>query len=221
MDKKEKLIGTLVLIIVCFIFLIVGYIWSKPKAYNSNVMLKDEARDNKENKVLVDNTESIYKNSNKNSDEEYKSIIVEIKGEVKNPNVYKMKSQSRLYELIDKAGGYTNKADKTCINASKKLKDEDCIIIYSKEEMKNNKSKIVPKERLSSPISNEEKEKININTATKEELKSLPGVGEVTAQKIIDYREKNGEFSSIDEITEIDRIGDKTLEKFKDKIDVR
>lgn len=217
MDKKEKLIGTLVLIVACFIFLIVGYIGSKQKAYNSNVTLKEATTENKGNKVLVDNTENTYKNSN----EDYKSIIVEIKGEVKNPNVYKMNSQSRLYELIKKAGGYTNKADKTCINASKKLKDEDCIIIYSKEEMKNNKSKIVPKERLSSPVSNEKEEKININTATKEELKSLPGVGEVTAQKIIDYREKNGEFSSIDEITKIDRIGDKTLEKFKDKIDVR
>ena len=63
--------------------------------------------------------------------------------------------------------------------------------------------------------------KININSATKEELKTIPGIGDVMAQKIIDYREQNGSFSSVEDLKNIDRIGDKTLEKIKDKVDIR
>ena len=62
---------------------------------------------------------------------------------------------------------------------------------------------------------------VNVNTATKEELMTLPGVGDVTAQKIIDYREKNGDFQKIEDLTKVDRIGEKTLAKFKDKIEAR
>jgi competence protein ComEA len=62
---------------------------------------------------------------------------------------------------------------------------------------------------------------VNVNTATKEELMTVPGIGEVTAQKIIDYREKNGDFQKIEDLTKVDRIGEKTLAKFKDKIEAR
>lgn len=208
MDKKEKLIGTIVMIVGCTIFLIIGCVLSKPKSFNSE--------DNKDkNSVIVDNSNKT--DLNKKNEDEFKEIVVEIKGEVKKPDVYRVKFGSRVNDLIKKAGGFTEKADKISVNCSMKLKDEDSIIIYNKDE----KQKInLPNHNIDNS-SKSKKDKININTATKEELISLPGVGEVTSNNIIDYREKNGDFNSIDELTNINRIGTKTLDKFREKIEVK
>ncbi|MCY6371847.1 helix-hairpin-helix domain-containing protein [Clostridium ganghwense] len=220
MDKKEKLIGSIVMVVGCLIFLVVGYFSSKPKAYNSDNVFKKQSIGNKSGEVIVNNSRDSDNNSSKADSNDYKTIIVEIKGQVRKPNVYEMKFGSRVYELIQKAGGYTPNADTYSVNGSMKLNDEDCIVIYSKDEMKNSK---IPNtlNRVHSTAGSQEKGKININIATKEELKTLSGVGDVTAQKIIDYREQNGGFSSINELTKINRIGEKTVAKFKDKIEVR
>lgn len=223
MEKKEKLIGSIIIVIGCTIFLIVGYILSKPnfkEDIENNMSFKSM-----ESKVIVDNTNI---QANENSGEDLKSIIVEIKGEVKKPNVYTLSYGSRIYDLIEMAGGFTDKADTMSVNSSMKLRDEDCVIIYSKEQasnvITNNTNAInntISANISRSSLSKRENEKVNLNTATKEELMTLPGVGEVTAQKIIEYREEKGGFSSIDELKNISRIGDKTIDKFRDKIEVR
>lgn len=224
MDKKEKIIGSIVMMIGCTIFLVVGYILSKPKAFNANESMFVQETSNKNNKdynskksdnVLVD------KNDNKNINKsELKKIIVEIKGEVKKPDVYTMDYGSRVNDLIEKAGGFTEKADKMSLNCSMKLKDEDCIVVLNKDNPRESNVKQNSLHNVAGGTNNNEG-KININTATKEELMKLPGVGEVTAQNIIDYREKSGGFNSVDDITKVNRIGTKTLAKFKDKIEVR
>lgn len=127
---------------------------------------------------------------------------------------------SRVNDLIEKAGGFTEKADKMNINCSMKLKDEDCIVICNRDDSRENNIKQNNIHNVTGSTNNKDS-KININTATKEELMKLPGVGEVTAQNIIDYREKSGGFNSVDEITKVNRIGTKTLDKFKDKIEAR
>lgn len=220
MDKKEKLIGSIVMVIGCLIFLLVGYFSSKPKAYNSDIVFKSQATEKKKDEVIVDNSQNSNIKPTEITSTDYKTIVVEIKGQVKKPNVYVMKFGSRVYELIKKAGGYTANADTSSVNGSMKLKDEDCIIVYSKDEIKNAK---IPNtlNRMNLSTGVEENGKINLNTATKEQLKTLPGIGEVTAQKIIDYREQNGGFSSVEDLKKISRIGEKTIEKFKDKIEVR
>lgn len=219
MDKKEKIIGSIVMMIGCTIFLVVGYILSKPKVFNANESIFVQDTNNKEynskknDNVLVDKND--YKNKN-----ELKKIIVEIKGEVKKPNVYTMDYGSRVNDLIEKAGGLTEKADKMSLNCSMKLKDEDCIVVLNKDNPKENNLKQNNVHNVTGGTNNKEG-KININTATKEELMKLPGVGEVTAENIINYREKSGGFNSVDDITKVNRIGTKTLAKFKDKIEVR
>lgn len=221
MKNKEKFIGSIVMVVGCTIFLIVGYVLSKPKANNSEIALENNFNGSKyQDKVLVDNSkEAGIENSNA---EEYKDIMVEIKGEVKNPDVYAMKTGDRVIDLVKKAGGFTEKAYKLGINLSMKLKDEDCIIVYSKDIIEKNPSAVLNVGvNVSNGGSTKNSETININTATKEELMTLPGIGEVTAEKIIQYREENGEFKSIDELTQVDRIGEKTLNKFKDKIRIR
>lgn len=227
MEKKEKLIGSIVMIIGCTIFLIIGYTLSQPSINNEKDVLAKNNTNIKsmENKVIVDNTNSEVA---MNNIEDLKSIMVEIKGEVKNPNVYTLNYGSRIYDLINKAGGFTEKADTMNINSSMKLNDEDCIIVYSREQVRdmNFSNTTLPSNKINTNLSKSNligslNDKINLNRATKEELMTLPGVGEVTAQKIIDYRQEKGGFSSIDELKNIDRIGDKTIEKFIDKIEVR
>ncbi|WMJ82329.1 ComEA family DNA-binding protein [Clostridium sp. MB40-C1] len=216
MEKKEKLIGSIVMIVMCLIFLTVGYFGTKPKANNAEVTVQNDQVKNKE-EVIIDKSNSSQEKEHNN---EYKKIVVEIKGEVKKPKVYDMKYGTRVYELIEKAGGYTENADTTCVNGSMKLKDEDCIIICKKGESNKTNNNTINRSN-SIKESSSESDKIDINAATKEDLKTLPGVGEVTAEKIIEYRDKNGGFTSVDELTKVDRIGEKTLAKFKDKIQVR
>jgi len=136
-------------------------------------------------------------------------IMVYITGEVKKPGVYTFEEGVRLQEAIDAAGGFTEAADLSSLNLAKKLEDESKIVVYSNK-----------KETDSSEESPEfvNSETININTATAEKLQTLPGIGEKIAASIVEYREENGFFGSIEEIKNVNRIGDKIFESLKDKI---
>ncbi|KEH97454.1 helix-hairpin-helix domain-containing protein [Clostridium botulinum] len=220
MDKKEKIIGSIVMIVGCTIFLVVGYIFSKPKNFNDEEIYSQSSKihNKQKSEVIVDKSKS---NKKDNNNDNLKKIIVEIKGEVKNPNVYTMNYGSRVNDLVKIAGGFTEKADKMSVNCSMKLKDEDCIIINDKNNLQGNTLNNNKNNNKTNSTMSSKEGKININTATKEELMKLPGVGEITANSIIDYREKNGEFNTVEDITKVNRIGNKTLEKFKEKIEVR
>jgi len=124
-------------------------------------------------------------------------IIVQIIGEVNKPDIYELEVGTRLYELIELAGGFTKNADIISVNQSRELKDEMKIIIPSilDGESKDNR--------------------ININTADLSELMLLNGIGEVKAQAIITYRENHGPFTIIEEIMKVSGIGLRTFEKIK------
>ena len=140
-----------------------------------------------------------------NISEESGNIMVYLVGEVKNPGVIELASGARLYEAVEKAGGLTDRADDTRINLSQRLKDEDKILIPA---MKGDGE---------SETTEDEEKLVDINTASLEKLKTLPGVGDVTAQKIIDQREKEA-FSSIEDIMKVPGIGKKTFETIRDLI---
>ncbi|EYE88483.1 hypothetical protein Q428_07825 [Fervidicella metallireducens AeB] len=149
-----------------------------------------------------------------NSIDESETITVYICGEIKKPGVYTLKKGERLAKLVQLSDGFTQNADTTLINLAARLKDEDFIRIPSKNN--TNVSNISQGIQIK-PLS---EEKININTANKEQLKSLPRIGEALAQRIIDFREKNGLFSKIEDIKKVSGIGDKMFENIKDKITV-
>ena len=194
MKRNKKIIGSVALIIIILIFFTAGYFINRtPKNYNDKDIFMEEDKGEKAG---------------------VKYITVYINGEVKNPGVYNLKSDSRVNDLIKASGGLSDKADKSRLNLARKLKDEDYIFVDSIMEKGtiNGTSDSVNNAKPSG--------KVNINKATKEELKTVPGIGDVTAQKIIDYRESNNGFTRIEDIKKIDRIGEKTFEKIKDKIDV-
>lgn len=201
MKTKQKIIGSVVILLVLIGFLVVGILINKPKNH------KLEEQD-----IFVDSmpSETMQKTENK-------MVTVYIQGEVKKPGVYSLSSGSILNDLVKAAGGFTEKAaPDTKLNLAKKLKDEDYVFVPEKsEEISNNSNSAA----VSS--NNKESKKININTASAAELDTLPGIGPTTAQKIIDYREKNGQYTSIDDLKKIGGVGDKTLDKFRDNIDIR
>lgn len=134
-------------------------------------------------------------------------IVIDIDGAVKNPGVYELMDGGRVNDAIVMAGGLKDKAYTRNLNKARKLIDGEKIYIpYENEEVD-----YVEKDLSSS--------KININTASKDLLMSLTGIGEVYAERIIEYRNAKI-FSSIEELKNIEGIGDKTFEKFKDNITV-
>jgi competence protein ComEA len=251
------LIGIIIILII-----IIGFIYSDKttsKIIEQNTTLEIEPKQKEKNINL---------------------LKVEIKGEVKNPNVYEMNENDRIIDVINKAGGLNDNANTDYLNLSKKLNDEMVIIIYSNKEIqeyekllndnipeiiekKITKYEVIEKE-IPCPnttnnacinnenISNEKKDKkissnneeeanknitpnieetnildsnivnhnddlININIASKEQLLTLPGIGESKADLIIDYR-NNESFKNIEDIKNVKGIGDSLFEKIKDYI---
>lgn len=150
-------------------------------------------------------------------------IYVHICGEVVKPDVYKVVKDTRVFEVIEAAGGLTDLAAGDYINQAGIVTDGQQIYIPSKEEVKNKTSdtlnQLINTTNVEKPVQSNS-EFININTATLEELMTLSGIGQAKAQAIIDYRNSNGKFKSIEEIKNIDGIKDAIFNKIKDKIKV-
>lgn len=191
------------------------------------------------------NNDNVYASNNieaKEEKDEEKSILVskyyvDIKGEVKNPGIYEVSSDARVNDVIKLSGGLTKNADISIINLSKKVTDEMVIKIYSKKEVSDAKNSISKEPEVIEIIKEIEKEcvcpvtsdtttnnnnskdgKININMATKEELMTIPRIGESKADAIIEYRNSK-KFENIDEIKNISGIGDKLFESIKEYIE--
>ena len=148
---------------------------------------------------------------NDESDEDDGYIYTHITGEIKKPGVYKMKAGTRMDDLVKEAGGLTDDADIDQINLSEKLVDEERIIVPSKSGSSE--------EGMTSTAIDTKTKKININKASLSELMTLPGVGEKTAQKFIDYREQK-KFKKIEDVMNIEGIGENKFKNIKEYISV-
>ena len=153
------------------------------------------------------------------------SYMVQIAGEVIRPGVYQVEKGTRLYQLIELAGGTTQHADLSGLNLAAPVHDGLRIDIPSHDspqvglfEKPFPDSLRTPSSGTNSGVSSTSKSLVNINTASLEELKRLPGIGDVIAQRIIDYREANGAFRTADELLKVKGIGNKKLQDIKDLI---
>ena len=179
-------------------------------------------------------TKELLENTNNETTElnEARLCTVDIKGAIKNPGVYLTECSNNVNDVILLAGGLLNNSDTSLINLAKKVTDEMVIIIYTKEEVKNSNIvntviKTIEKECICPNIQNDgcineeitdtigESKLININTASLEELLTLPGIGESKAKAIIKYRTEHNNFKNIDEILNVDGIGSKLYEEIK------
>jgi len=188
-----------------------------------------------------------YDNSNSNTEVKIETVNVDIKGAVKKQGIYKVDKESTISDVIKKAGGLKNNATTLDINLSKTVYNEMVIYISTKGEYanrysNNNKNdvekEIASKDSYVSDYNNttanntiasklndnsedvKDNKLININSANKEEILKIPGIGESKADKIIAYRNENGLFNTKEEIKNVSGIGDSIYEKIKDYITI-
>ena len=228
-DKDYVIIG--VIVIAVFIFMIINL--GKIKEF-----------ENKDNDKIINVESSINTDNDKNEENKEQKddnskeqivngggIFVHIDGYINNLGVYEIKENDRIKTLIDKAGGFKEGYSIKNINLAAKLSDGDKIYIPSVSEEKNSennnnininssgKGQNVKADRNNVSIM-KNNSKININTANISELKQITGIGESTANKIIDYRENVGKFKKIEDIKEVKGIGDAKYESLKNKITI-
>ncbi|MCF2682957.1 helix-hairpin-helix domain-containing protein [Faecalicatena contorta] len=141
------------------------------------------------------------------------TICVHVCGEVCNPGVYELEAGSRLYEAIEAAGGMTEKAAKDYLNQAEKAEDGQQIYVPSGEEVSCSDEQSVSG-------NDREDGKVNLNTASKEQLMTLSGIGEAKASAIISYREAHGGFQNIEELMQVEGIKEGVFQKVKDQIKV-
>ena len=148
----------------------------------------------------------------KAEDKHDEKIFVDVKGAVKHPGVFETTKDKRVKDLIEEAGGLLDDADTSTLNLSQKVKDQMVIYVLKHGEK--------PKQISDGGSSSSNADVININTANKEQLMKISGVGKTKAEAIISYRDKNGDFKKKEDITKVRGIGKATFEKIKDKIEV-
>ena len=146
-------------------------------------------------------------------------ILVDVCGAVEKPGVYTLCENARLYEAIEMAGGFAAGADMTYHNRARQLSDGEQIYVPTTEEVENGKVPSGAAAQTTKTGSNVSGDgRININTATSEELQTLSGIGEKKAESIISYREENGAFASPEDLMQVEGIKEGTFQKIKDKI---
>ena len=242
-NKKIKIIAIITILVITIIYGIWKENKGKIKIENINEQAEiTDIEDNEKTKNLhnttMKNNENI-KNKETNKTDKNK-IVIYITGEVKQEGVYELDEDSRISDAIEKAGGTKENADLSQINLAYKIEDGMRIYIPKKGELVQDKEKIEDKTQeiltgkstditnttsVNTNLSTNKKsktdiEKINLNTATQTELETLPGIGPSTAEKIIAYRKENGNFKKIEDIMNVNGIGESKYSKIRDLINV-
>lgn len=207
--KKEDVVlffrqnvKSIILAFVCSLVLIIGALFyfnqNKPEDYSG---------------VSFSNISNETNNKDERAENRHdEKIFVDVKGAVKHPGVFETTKDKRVKDLIEEAGGLLDDADTSTLNLSQKVKDQMVIYVLKHGEK--------PKQISDGGSSSSNTDVININTANKEQLMKISGVGKTKAEAIIAHREKNGDFKKKEDITKVRGIGKSTFEKIKDKIEV-
>ena len=208
-QKIGLILAALLIVILAFIWLFSIYGNDQPK---NEIKKSQESNNEIEFKLGI-------------KEKENKTIMVDISGEIITPGVVKLPEGSRIIDAITAAGGKTDDADLSKVNLAYIL--DDGVQLYIPRYNEKLEKEIVQTEPgvgiIQEGINTTSKKdsKVNINTANKEKLATLPGIGEGTAEKIIEYRSKTGKFKAIDEIKKIPGIGESKFKSLKDKITIK
>jgi competence protein ComEA len=143
-------------------------------------------------------------------------IKVDVKGAIQNPGVFTAETGDRVIDIIAAAGDFTENADKDRVNLAQLVEDQ--MVIYV-PKIGEESTFVSEKAQPQGTVSDDGK--VNLNSASQTELETIPGIGPSKALTIIEYREQNGPFQSVEDIKNISGIGDKTFEKLKDSIIVK
>ena len=202
--KQRKI----VIIICILVIILIGW-----KIYDSSNFETEE-----ESQIIDSNVQE------SKTDDEEELVIVHVTGEVKKPGVVRVKEGSRVEDIVKAAGGLTENADISNINLAYVVEDGTKIRIPSTDDEKQEEyiTQSIGEGIIMQEESNNSRSSIvNINTANETELEELPGIGASIAGRIIEYRNKNGKFKSIEDIKNVTGIGDSKFEKIKSLIRVK
>lgn len=209
--KQKKLLA-----IILIILIVIAYYY---------LFMKNQTEEIENQNLEIENTSKENNSTDGTQKENKEKIIVHVSGAVNSEGIVELEAGSRIANAIEKAGGIKESADMSEINLAYLLEDGMKIYIPTKEETEANKKnvstqnenyvtsssggenskKYINNIQSSSSTSTSSSKKVNINTATQEELDTLPGIGPSIAGKIIEYREQNGKFSNIEDIKEVSR----------------
>lgn len=206
LNRKQKIIiGIAALVVIAGIGI---YLFVKNSQYEEFDM----------NEVLVNAEEKEYKGD---------TIIVHITGEVKEPGIIELPSEARIAEAIEAAGGVTEGADLDEVNLAFVLSDGQKVYIPNKNEKEVSGEKVYITAGsgnniiVQDKVEEGKKQKVNINEAKQEDFEQLPGIGPSIAQRIVEYRDQNGKFTSIDELQEVKGIGEAKFENIKEYVTIK
>ena len=214
MKNNKKMIIEILIIIGISIIIIYNFIVAKK---DTEEFIYSDSSNNQEYNTNLQNT-------NKNLDLTAEKIKVYIIGQIKTNGVIELEYGSRIEDAIIIAGGPTEIADLSKVNLAYQLEDGQKIYIPSIYDDDVQYISAGSGENIiedNNNLENNKSKKVNINKSNLTELTSIPGIGESTAQKIIDYRNENGKFSSIEDLKKVSGIGDKKFEKIKEYIDIK
>ncbi|PFL20557.1 competence protein ComE [Bacillus cereus] len=193
-DFPKKWLG-LVVIIGTVIFLL---FWKTNQHAEQTIMTTD---------VQMKEVEKKGKPKELGTKEQKNPIVIDVKGAVFKEGVYEMKEGERVKDAVEKAGGFLPDAEIKKVNLAQVVQDQMLLYIPNKNEPVQEGA-----------ASSKKEGKVQINTASKEELEKITGIGSRKAESILKYREEHGPFQKIEDLLEIDGIGTKSLEKIKDQI---
>ena len=218
--KKFRIIVVILFFVVSGIF----YFWQIKQENKTEELPSSIFSQIEQEEIISNEKEDFVEDSIETKDvakeEVVEDIFVHICGAVQKEGVYQLEKSSRLYMLIELAGGFTKEAAKDYHNLARIVEDGERIYILTKEEL----SQLSMEEQIEGEFQSEglmeEKQRINLNTASIEELMTLSGIGESKANSIIEYRTKVGKFQSIEELMNISGIGEAMFEKIKNNVTI-
>ena len=229
-DKRKIIIFVVSILIISILFIIYVINRNSEKNMidlNSLIGEEDKTELNSKQEIITNEENSINIINEKQS---YETIVVHITGEVKKEGVIYLEKGARIIDAIKEAGGETKQADLSQVNLAYELKDGQKLYIPNKNEKiseyiidESGQNMGESTRSGESELNNNEEKynkniKVNINSATLEELDNLPGIGPALANRIIEYREENGKFKNIEDIQNVKGIGESKYKDIKEKI---
>lgn len=213
--RPESVIATALLMAV--FFLVWGCGKQTEKDGLEEIGLSEELREESEGGISDGSTGSGDEGGSAGEDGQTESVYVYVCGEVKSPGVYELKSDARVFQAIQLAGGMTEEAALDAVNQARTVTDGEQIYVPTIAEAEAQGTGVGEGTSITGADGNK---KININTAGKEELMTLTGIGEAKALSILTYREEHGAFGSIEELMEIEGIKEGVFNKIKEDITI-
>ena len=216
MNRKRK---KQTVTVVVFLFFLAAGLWYY---FQGSSLVKQKKTDTEMTGVLdILVTETPVTQPPKKEEVKKKELVVYVCGAVEKPGIYTLPVGSRLYEAIAMAGGFSKKADSAYHNLARAIEDGERIYILSTSETKELTTLQQMEGEEGAGGSVRANGLINLNTATAEQLMTLPGIGEARAADILAYRAKIGQFTDIEELMNVSGIGEARFERVKDKITVK